>query len=88
MARFDDVLIKLDEAMHRMADVEDANERFSVDGEEEDKFRRRLYEETVNRIEKDMYVDDLVTEGNTLDKVRNVKKESVELFQKGELCSS
>ena len=28
-----------------------------------------------------MYVDDLVTGKNTVDEVRNVKKDSVELFQ-------
>ena len=83
MARFDEVLIKLDEAMQWIANSEDAKERFSVDGEEEEKFRRRLYEETVNRIEKDIHVDDLVTGENTLDEVRNVKRQSAELFQKG-----
>ena len=30
-----------------------------------------------------MEVDDLLTEGNALDEVRNVKEESVKLFQKG-----
>ena len=30
-----------------------------------------------------MYADDLVTGGNTLDEVRNAKKESAELFQRG-----
>ena len=30
-----------------------------------------------------MYVDDLVTGGNTLDEVNNLKRESVNLFQKG-----
>ena len=37
----------------------------------------------MNRIEKDIYADDLVTGGNPLDDVRNVKKESAQLFQKG-----
>ena len=30
-----------------------------------------------------MYVDDLVTEVDTLDKVKNLKEKSVVLFQKG-----
>ena len=44
-------------------------------------------EETVNRIEKGKYVDDLVTGENTLDELRNVKKESVVQFQKGGFIS-
>ena len=44
---------------------------------------RHGFEETVNKTEKDMEVDDLLTEGNALDEVRNVKEESVNLFQKG-----
>lgn len=44
---------------------------------------RPEFEKTVSRIKKDTYVDDLVTRGNTLDEVSNVKKKSVELFQKG-----
>lgn len=42
---------------------------------------RHDFEESINRNEKDMYVDDLVTGKNTVDEVRNVKKDSVELFQ-------
>ena len=41
---------------------------------------RQEFEETVNRIEEDMYIDDLVTGENTVYEVRNVKKESVVLF--------
>ena len=43
---------------------------------------RHEFEKTVSRIKKDTYVDDLVTRGNTLDEVSNVKKKSAELFQK------
>ena len=38
------------------------------------------FEETVNKIKK--HIDDLVSRENTLDKVKNVTRESVELFQK------
>ena len=41
------------------------------------------FEETVKQIEKNMYLDDLVTGRNTLDEVRNVKIESAKLFQQG-----
>ena len=34
-------------------------------------------------IEKHMYFNGLVTRGNNINEVRNVKKESVELFHKG-----
>ena len=41
----------------------------------------------MNRLEKDKYLDDLVNGENTLDELRNVKKESVVLFQKGGFIS-
>ena len=44
VARLDDVWLRLDETMQRIADVEDAKEKFRPDEEEEEKIRRRLYE--------------------------------------------
>ena len=41
---------------------------------------RQEFEQTVNRIEEDMHIDDLVTGENTVDEVTSVKKESVVLF--------
>ena len=60
---------------------------FILEGTLENHFEndRHEFEETVDRIQKDMFVDDSVNRGNTLDEVRNVKKETPELFQKGVL---
>ena len=44
---------------------------------------RHEFEETVNRTQKDIYVDDSVNGENTLGEVRNVKKETPEKFHKG-----
>ena len=56
--------------------------RFILEGTMKRHFEnyRQEFEETVNRIEEDMYIDDLVTGENTVDDVRSVKKESVVLF--------
>ena len=50
VARFCDVLARLDETIKGIVDGEYTKEKFRADEEEEDKFRRRLYEET--KIEK------------------------------------
>lgn len=46
VARFCDVFARLDETIKGIVDGEYTKEKFRADEEEEDKFRRRLYEET------------------------------------------
>ena len=43
---------------------------------------RDSFKELIKIIENDMYVDDLVTGGNNLEKVKEIKQNSVQLFKK------
>ena len=44
---------------------------------------RDSFKELIKIIENDMYVDDLVTGGNNLEEVKEIKQNSVLLFKKG-----
>ena len=44
---------------------------------------RDSFEKLIRIIENDMYVDDLVTGGNNLEEVKEIKQNSVQLFKKG-----
>ena len=44
---------------------------------------RGSFKELIKIIEDDMYVDDLVTGGNNLEEVKEIKQNSVQLFKKG-----
>ena len=44
---------------------------------------RESFKELIKIIETDMYVDDLVTGGNNLEEVKEIKQNSVQLFKKG-----
>ena len=44
---------------------------------------QQVYAKIIEVIENDMYVDDLVTGGESLDEVKIIKEKSIELFKKG-----
>ena len=44
---------------------------------------RDSFKELIKIIENDIYVDDLVTGGNNLEEVKEIKQNSVQLFKKG-----
>ena len=44
---------------------------------------RKNFKKLIKIIENDMYVDDLLTGGNSLEKVKEIKQNSVQLFKKG-----
>ena len=44
---------------------------------------KESFKELIKIIENDLYVDDLVTGGNNLEEVKEIKKNSVQLFKKG-----
>ena len=44
---------------------------------------RESFKELIKIIETDLYVDDLVTRGNNLEEVNEIKQNSVQLFKKG-----
>ena len=44
---------------------------------------RDSFKELIKIIENDMYVDDLVTGGNNLEEVKEIKQSSVQLLKKG-----
>ena len=44
---------------------------------------RKSFKKLIKIIENDMYVDDLVIGGNSLEEVKEIKQNSVQLFKKG-----
>ena len=44
-----------------------------------------MYLELIRKIRDDMYADDLVTGGESLQEVEKIKSDSIELFEKGGL---
>ena len=44
---------------------------------------KQAYAKIIKIIENDMYVDDLVTGGESLDEVKTIKEKTIELFKKG-----
>ena len=44
-----------------------------------------MYFELIRKIRDDIYVDDLVARGESLQEVKKMKSDSIELFKKGEL---
>ena len=58
---------------------------FILEGTLESHFEkyRELFLALIERIKDDMYVDDMVTGGDNVREVKNIKSESIELFEKG-----